>query len=336
MKIIDELFKRYRLNVNSLVPYGFKRENDSYYYSVKIHNNSFEFRIEVKNNVIDGKLIDLDFNDEYNLINQDITTSFIAELKEECINILVDIRDNCYQKEMFVYNQTNRINNNIKNKYDVIPEFLWEKTPNCCVYRNKRSARWFGIIMNISKNKIVGIDKKEIEVINLNLGEKVIETLDRKGIYKAYHMNKKNWVSIILDDTLDDSEIMDLIDISFNMSCIDGNWLIPANPKYYDVVNMFNNSDVTNWKQYPNILVGDTVFLYVAEPYKEIMFKCEVLETNIPFSYKSDNLTIQHLMKIKLLKKYNEQEFSYAKLNSLGIKAIRGPRTIPNNILKLL
>jgi len=31
-------------------------------------------------------------------------------------------------------------------------------------------------------------------------------------------MNKKNWVSIILDDTLADNEIISLIDISYNNS----------------------------------------------------------------------------------------------------------------------
>lgn len=41
---------------------------------------------------------------------------------------------------------------------------------------------------------------------------------NKKGIYIAYHMNKKNWVSIILDDTLTDNEIISLIDISYNNS----------------------------------------------------------------------------------------------------------------------
>ncbi len=66
------------------------------------------------------------------------------------------------------------------------------------------------------------------------------------------------------------------------------------------------------------------------------MFKCEVLETDIPYDFKNENLTIKSLMKIQLLKKYKSQEFSFKRLNELGIKAIRGPRSIPGDIVKLL
>ena len=75
----------------------------------------------------------------------------------------------------------------------------------------------FGIIMDINKNKI---DKqnKLIEIINVKLDNKVIEELIKKeGYYKAYHMNKKSWITIILDDTLKDEEIIKYIDESYNI-----------------------------------------------------------------------------------------------------------------------
>jgi len=34
--------------------------------------------------------------------------TFIRELKEECEQILIDIRNNCYYKEDFIYHQSNR------------------------------------------------------------------------------------------------------------------------------------------------------------------------------------------------------------------------------------
>jgi predicted DNA-binding protein (MmcQ/YjbR family) len=40
--------------------------------------------------------------------------------------------------------------------------------------------------------------------------------LNTKGIYEAYHMNKKNWITIIFDETLKDSEIESLVDKSYN------------------------------------------------------------------------------------------------------------------------
>ncbi len=336
MRLIDELFKGYKLNLKSLTKYGFKLVDDVFIYDKEIHSNSFLLKISIKDGIIDGLLVDNDFNEEYKQINAEILNGFSLTLKEECEKVLIDIRDNCFTKDTFIYDQTNRINKLIMENYGVNPEFLWDKSPDAGVYRNKRSNKWFSIVMAIKKNRIITDSEEIIEVMNVNLGEEAQAYLENVNLYPAYHMNKKYWVSIILDDSLTDDFIMDLIDKSFNISDIKGHWLVPANPSYYDVVNMFNNNIMANWKQYNNILVGDIIYLYVGSPYKEIMFKCEVLETDIPYDFKNENLTIKSLMKIQLLKKYKSQEFSFKRLNELGIKAIRGPRSIPGDIVKLL
>lgn len=38
-----------------------------------------------------------------------------------------------------------------------------------------------------------------------------------KGVYRAYHMNKANWVSIVLD-LADDNETKMLVDMSYAMT----------------------------------------------------------------------------------------------------------------------
>ena len=68
--------------------------------------------------------------------------------------------------------------------------------------------------MNISIGKISQGDY-EVEIINVKLNEeKIKKLLKQKGFYQAYHMNKKNWISIILDNTLSDDEIMSYIEVS--------------------------------------------------------------------------------------------------------------------------
>ena len=42
------------------------------------------------------------------------------------------------------------------------------------------------------------------------------ELIKNNGFYKAYHMNKKSWISVILDNTLDNEIIYSLIDQSYN------------------------------------------------------------------------------------------------------------------------
>lgn len=338
MSIESEVFKRSKFNKEKIIQYGFIKQDKEYKYSKLLLNNTFraDICIDADGNV-KGKIIDLELDEEYtNFRVENATGEFVNTIKGEYIMILKDIANNCFEKEYFIFKQSNRITNLIKNKYNVIPEFLWNKFPNYGVFRNVKSNKWFGIIMNIDKSKMIIGQSGEIEVLNIKLDDMVEEYLNQKGIYPSYHLNKKNWVSIILDDTLDDNDIMKLIDISYDISNVSGQWLVPANPKYYDMENAFNKTDTIIWKQSNKIAVGDIVCIYVAEPYSEIMYKCEAIETDIPYDYKDKNLSINKVMKIKLLKRYNKNEFTFKKLNEFGIKSIRGPRSVTKELSKEL
>ena len=73
--------------------------------------------------------------------------------------------------------------------------------------------------------------------------------------------------------------------------------------------------------------------MYVGSPVSAILYKCKVTKTDIPYSYKDENLTIKALMKIKLLKRYKPDKFTFDVFkDEYGIYAIRGPRGITNSL----
>ena len=114
-------------------------------------------------------------------------------------------------------------------------------------------------------------------------------------------------------------------------------WIIPANPKYYDIEAAFENSDEIDWKQGAGIKAGDTVFMYVAAPVSAILYKCEVTKTDIPFPYDDGKVRMKALMKIKLQKRYPRDKFTFPVLGSeYGIFAVRGPRSIPDSLSEAL
>ena len=76
------------------------------------------------------------------------------------------------------------------------------------------------------------------------------------------------------------------------------------------------------------------VYLYVAYPYSTIIYKCEAIEVNIPYEYQDKNISMNHIMKLKLVDRYNEKEYTFSKLNEYGIKTIRGPRRMPETLSK--
>ena len=166
--------------------------------------------------------------------------------------------------------------------------------------------------------------------------------IQQEGYYVGYHISRGNWISIVLDGTVPLDAITHLIDVSYNVTASKKTkqknrppkeWLIPSNPKYYDIIHAFDNTDVIDWKQGAGIKKNDTVFLYVGAPVSAILYQCKVTEVDIPYDYHSSELTITKLMKIKLIKRYKPEQFTFERLKSeYGIFAVRGPRGVPNSL----
>ena len=128
-------------------------------------------------------------------------------IRDEFIKTLEDIKQNCTINKLFVSDQSNRIADLILKKYQDSPDFLFcEETTG--VFRNKNNKKWYGIIMNIDYKKFLEKDGKT-DVINIKLNpDKINDLINEEGFFRAYHMNKKSWVSIVLDDTVKDEKIM--------------------------------------------------------------------------------------------------------------------------------
>jgi predicted DNA-binding protein (MmcQ/YjbR family) len=107
----------------------------------------------------------------------------------------------------------------INEHFEIIQENPWEKYPNFTTFKHKDNKKWFALIADVSFEKL-GINKEGITyVINLKNIPDIIGSLRKEeGILPAYHMNKENWISIVLDGTVDIQKICDLIDVSYELT----------------------------------------------------------------------------------------------------------------------
>ena len=147
---------------------------------------------------------------------------------------------------------------------------------------------------------------------------------------------------MLLDGTVEIERIRSLVDLSYRVTASAREkkalrpakeWLIPSNPQYFDIVHAFDEAKEINWKQGSGIKKGDIVFLYVGAPVSSILYKCRVTETDIPYRFSREGLSIRSLMRIRLLKRYAPGRFSFEKLKThYGVGAVRGPRGIPEEL----
>ena len=236
----------------------------------------------------------------------------------------------------------------IKKKYKADPEFLWMRYPDYAVFRHADNRKWFAIIMDVKREKL-GLDGGgAVDILNVKISDPLLAELliGQPGYLKGYHISRGSWVSIQLDGTLPTEEIALRLSESFTATASaqkkqklrpPKEWLVPANPKYYDIEGAFSDRDEIEWKQGAGIKKGDTVYMYVAAPVKAVLYKCLVTETGIPYKYSDGRLQINALMRIKLQRRYPRDRFTFAALGKdYGIFAVRGPRGIPAGLSKAL
>ena len=244
-----------------------------------------------------------------------------------------------FREQLFAY---------IKEKYKVSLEYLWRRYPGYAVFRHDDNQKWFALVMDVPGNKL-GLETKEIvDIVNVKIADSFLaDFLVRKeGFFRGYHFSKGNWLSLLLNGTVEFDEISKWLEESYHATASAKEkqalrpareWIIPANPKYYDVEAAFSEKNEIDWKQGRGIKTGDTVFLYVAAPVSAILYKCRVTKTDIPFRFDDGNVRMTSCMKIKLLKRYKPDQFSFDVLGEkYGIYAVRGPRGIPDSLSEAL
>ena len=209
-----------KVDLSKLAKYGFKKSGKTYLFKTDIVNGDFNLTVKVtESGEIHTELIEKALNEPYTLhLAQSAEGNFVGKVRDEYNKILNDIELNCYEIDVFESPITKNLIKYITEKYEVSPEYLWEKFPNNAIFRRSDNSKWFAAILTVKYSKL-GFESEEIaEVVNLKVKkENIEEILSKPNIHPAYHMNKKSWITIILDGTMNLKEICQYVDNSYNL-----------------------------------------------------------------------------------------------------------------------
>ena len=105
----------------------------------------------------------------------------------------------------------------IKNKYKASPDYPWSKYDDNAVFRHSDNKKWFALMMSVARGKLGLTGHGCVDVINLKIDDRMFRDMliRDKGICPGYHMNKEHWITVLLDGTVEEKKVQDLIDISF-------------------------------------------------------------------------------------------------------------------------
>ncbi len=104
----------------------------------------------------------------------------------------------------------------VKQQYGTEPEYLWLKYPSYAVLRRQDNQKWYGIVMDVPREKLGLPGTDVVDILDVKCEPMFADLLRQSpGFFPGYHMNKKTWISILLDGTVSDERIFDLLDASF-------------------------------------------------------------------------------------------------------------------------
>ncbi len=221
MKLEEKIFQRKRFVAEKLLSAGFRVENGNYRWETDFMSGDFHAVLSVdESGRIKGSVIDAMNREEYTpLRNENMNGAYVRSVRAEYEKLLLRIAETCCTDVWFQYEQANRIAASVSEKYHVLPDFPWEKGQyrNYGTFRHADSRKWFAVILNLTWDTLLkNRDERAIDVINLKVLPEDAEKLTKvEGFYPAYHMNHRHWISIVLNDTLSDGEILKRIDDSF-------------------------------------------------------------------------------------------------------------------------
>lgn len=384
MRFEERYFLRKIPDLEKLKAYGFRQEADgSLKYEKLLREETFRAELAVDPaGAVRGQLIDLEFGDEFYQIHSDNQRgAFVAEICEEYGELLEEIAEAGFIPQPFILAQSNRIARRVLAEFGEKPVFPFKKNEGAGVFENPDNGKWYGLIMEVDRNKLKkpetlsggkargssqntgsteDMPKHMTEAMNVKVRpETVPELTKREGIYECYHMNKKHWVTVVLEDEVPDEDIMSLLRESRSFTLgkrrtasgrrkgggeqpagkSEGSrkWLMPANVNRFDVPGALAKDPVILWKHGTRVKPGDLVYLYFSAPVSAIRYRFRVLESDIEYHFSEERMNErgEKAMRMELLQEF-VPPFSISEMRKFGVGPVRGPRFMPEELERQL
>lgn len=172
-----DLFEKYRLKEESLLDYGFVRSGAEYRYSTKIMAGDFQIDVLISDGKLDFQVLDLDTGDEYRQVKmENMAGEFVGQVRAACQEVLLDIRQHCFEEVGFLYEQSQRLSSYVATTYQGQLEYLWENSSRkgsnrAAVFRHQDSKKWYGAFLTTDWSKFEKERNGAIEVLTSRVTE---------------------------------------------------------------------------------------------------------------------------------------------------------------------
>ena len=113
-----------------------------------------------------------------------------------------------------MHEQTRSIMEYIADTYGAEVEYPWAQSQNG-IWRNPRTRKWFAVLLSDLPLRCLGLSQDGAEdVINLKCDPN-FSLVDNRRTFRAYHMNKEHWSTVIIGKDATEENITDMLYASY-------------------------------------------------------------------------------------------------------------------------
>lgn len=194
-----------------MVEYGFERQDGGFCYRTRIAGEQFQLTVTVSDcGMVDTLVADTASGEAYVLhLIPDAVGAFVGRVRSDYEAVLADIAEKCFEPDVFKSTQARELAEYAYRKYGSRLEFLWSKFPDNAVLRRIDTGKWYAALLTVSRRKL-GFDSDEsVEIIDLRMPREQAESIvDGRIFLPGYHMNKRSWYTVVLDNIVPTAELI--------------------------------------------------------------------------------------------------------------------------------
>ena len=213
--MLYHLLEQYDIDCKRAIAYGFSRTEAGLELKKELPGVGLYAVFVIAGKSFEVNVFDADTDEEYLPFNVlDNITGFVTGIREQVEDLVQEIKEKCLLNS----NMKLRLMEYCERKFGTEPEAPWKDSPDAYTFKTAKRNKWYALFMTIPYKSLGLVAKGALDVVNIKLPpEKVLDLIDRVHFYPAYHMNKKHWITIVLDKEVDEPLVQQLLEESYSL-----------------------------------------------------------------------------------------------------------------------
>ena len=213
--MLYHLLEQYDIDCKRAIAYGFSRTEAGLELKKELPGVGLYAVFVIAGKSFEVNVFDADTDEEYLPFNVlDNITGFVTGIREQVEDLVQEIKEKCLLNS----NMKLRLMEYCERKFGTEPEAPWEDSPDAYTFKTAKRNKWYALFMTIPYKSLGLVAKGTLDVVNIKLPPaKVLDLIDRVHFYPAYHMNKKHWITIVLDKEVDEPLVQQLLEESYGL-----------------------------------------------------------------------------------------------------------------------